>query len=83
MAQRRERPAEQHGGKSFDFRLSDGRDLVSDTVRRMPSPRWKAVSDTEAGRRRQSTRGGNGRLRQCARMTPDDDFDLGSRLTIR
>jgi hypothetical protein len=27
MAQRRERPAEQHGGKAFDFRLSDGRTI--------------------------------------------------------
>jgi hypothetical protein len=27
MAQRRERPAQQHGGKAFDFRLSDGRTI--------------------------------------------------------
>jgi hypothetical protein len=27
MAQRRERPAQEHGGKAFDFRLSDGRSI--------------------------------------------------------
>src|SRR5262249_58544224 len=27
VAQRRERPAQQHGGKAFDFRLSDGRTI--------------------------------------------------------
>ena len=27
MAQRRERPAQEHGGKAFDFRLSDGRTI--------------------------------------------------------
>jgi hypothetical protein len=27
MAQRRERPAQQQGGKGFDFRLSDGRTI--------------------------------------------------------
>jgi hypothetical protein len=27
VSQRRERPAQQHGGKAFDFRLSDGRTI--------------------------------------------------------
>ena len=35
MAQRRERPAQQHGGKAFDFRLSDGR-TISVPSRDMP-----------------------------------------------
>ena len=37
MAQRRDRPAETHGGKAFDFRLSDGR-TVSVPAREAEEP---------------------------------------------
>jgi hypothetical protein len=43
VAQRRERPAQQHGGKAFDFRLSDGRTISVPTRDGAPAVGAKLV----------------------------------------
>jgi hypothetical protein len=43
VAQRRERPGQEHGGKAFDFRLSDGRTISVPTREAAPTVGAKLV----------------------------------------
>jgi hypothetical protein len=45
MAQRRDRPAQQHGGKAFDFRLSDGRTISVPANEPAPAAAAPAVGE--------------------------------------